>query len=97
MFTKLTEKILTRRTKIMNKKYCKESGIEIIPNVLGNNFDKEHKEEIKNLKESIEHYQAQLKKPAWKYTFDKEDSHQIARRMIANNQQRLEEIKSYYE
>ena len=81
----------------MNKKYCKESGIEIIPNVLGNNFDKEHKEEIKDLKESIEHYQAQLKKPAWKYTFDKQDSHQIARRMIANNQQRLKEIKSYYE
>ena len=57
----------------------------------------EHKEEINRLKASIKHYQDELQKPAWKYTFDKEDSHQIARRMIANNQQRLEEIKSYYE
>ena len=81
----------------MNKKYCKESGIEIIPNVLGNNFDKEHKEEIKDLKESIEHYRAQLKKPAWKYTFGKEDSHQIARRMIANNEKTRKEIESHYE
>ena len=60
-------------------------------------MDKEHKDQLKQLEDSTNHYKNQLKKPAWKYTFDKQDSHQIARRMIANNQQRLEEIKSYYE
>ena len=42
-----------------------------------------HSEEIKNLIESIEHYRVQLKRPVWKYTFDKEDSHDIAKRIIA--------------
>ena len=60
-------------------------------------MDKEHIDQLKQLEASTRHYKNQLKKPAWKYTFDKQDSHQIARRMIANNQQRLEEIKSYYE
>ena len=57
----------------------------------------EHKEEINRLKASIKHYQDELKKPAWKYTFGKEDSHQIARRMIANNEKTRKEIERHYE
>ena len=60
-------------------------------------MDKEYVDELKQLNASTRHYKKQLKAKPWKYTFGKEDSHQIARRMIANNQQRLEEIKSYYE
>jgi hypothetical protein len=66
--------------------------IEIIPNVLGKNFCREHQEEIKNLIESIEHYQVQLKRPVWKYTFDKEDSHDIAKRIIAREKKQLDEL-----
>ena len=57
----------------------------------------EHKEELLNLKLKINNYKDALKKPAWKYTFGKEDSHQIARRMIANNEKTRKEIESHYE
>ena len=87
---------LNMEKKIMNKKYCKETGIEILPNVLGKNFYKEHKEEIKNLIDSIEHYQAELKRPAWKYTFDLENSHQRAKRIIARDKKQLKRLESYY-
>ena len=57
----------------------------------------EHKEELLNLKLKINNYKDALKKPAWKYTFGKEDSYQIARRMIANNEKTRKEIESHYE
>ena len=60
-------------------------------------MDKEYVDELKQLNASIRHYKNQLKKPAWKYTFGKEDSHQIARRMIANNEKKRKEIESHYE
>ena len=59
-------------------------------------MDKEHEDELKQLNASTSHYKKQLKKPAWKYIFDKEDSHDIAKRMIANNEKRIKEIESYY-
>ena len=49
-------------------------------------MDKEHIDQLKQLEASTRHYKNQLKKPVWKYTFDKENSHDIARRMIANNE-----------
>ena len=49
-------------------------------------------DEIKILKASIKQYKQQLKKPAWKYTFDKENSHDIAKRIIANAEKKLQEI-----
>ncbi len=42
----------------------------------------EIKQEIKLLKESIAHYESELKRPVWNYKFDKEDSHTRARRLI---------------
>ena len=60
-------------------------------------MDKEHIDQLKQLQASTNHYKNQLKRPPWKYFFGKEDSHQIARRMIANNKKRMKEIKSYYE
>ena len=45
-------------------------------------MDKEHKDQLKQLEASTNHYKNQLKKPAWKYTFGKEDSHDIAKRII---------------
>jgi len=57
----------------------------------------EHKTEINRLKASIKHYEGALKKPAWKYTFDKEDSHDIAKRVIARDKKELEELESYYD
>ena len=59
-------------------------------------METEHKEELLNLKLKINNYKDALKKPAWKYTFGKEDSHDIAKRMIANNEKRIKEIESYY-
>ena len=49
----------------------------------------EHKTEINRLKESIKHYKQELKKPAWKYIFSNETSHQIAKRMIEKNEKEL--------
>ena len=57
----------------------------------------EHKTEINRLKESIKHYKQELKKPAWKYIFSNETSHQIAKRMIETNEKELKELESYYE
>jgi hypothetical protein len=57
----------------------------------------EHKEEIKMLKASIKHYESELKRPSWKYTFDLENSHQRARRIIARDKKQLKRLESYYE
>ena len=56
----------------------------------------EHKEEIKLLKASIKHYESELKRPAWKYTFDLENSHQRARRVISRDKKQLKRLESYY-
>ena len=56
----------------------------------------EHKEEIKLLKASIKHYEAELKRPSWKYTYDLENSHQRARRIIARDKKQLKRLESYY-
>ena len=55
-------------------------------------MDKETLDEVNILKASIKHYEQQLKRPAWKYTFDKEDSHDIAKRVIAKDKKELEKI-----
>ena len=60
-------------------------------------MDKEHIDQLKQLEASTRHYKNQLKKPAWKYTFGKEDSHDIAKRIIKQSEERIKEIKSYYE
>tara|TARA_Y100000816_G_C25841869_1_gene439949 strand:+ start:5 stop:226 length:222 start_codon:yes stop_codon:yes gene_type:complete len=60
-------------------------------------METEHKEELLNLKLKINNYKDALKKPAWKYTFGKEDSHDIAKRIIKQSEERIKEIKSYYE
>ena len=60
-------------------------------------MDKEYVDELKQLNASTRHYKKQLKAKPWKYFFSKEDSHDIARRMIANNEKRVKEIESYYE
>ena len=57
----------------------------------------EHKEEIKMLKASIKHYKAELKRPAWKYTFDKENSHDIAKRIIVRDKEELKKLENYYD
>ena len=60
-------------------------------------MDKEHVDEIKQLNASTRHYKKELKAKPFKFYFSKEDSHDIARRMIANNEKRVKEIESYYE
>ena len=60
-------------------------------------MDKEYVDELKQLNAAIRHYKKQLKAKPFKFYFSKEDSHDIARRMIANNEERVKEIKSYYE
>ena len=60
-------------------------------------MDKEYSDELKQLYASTRHYKQQLKVKPTKIYFSKEDSHDIARRMIANNEERVKEIKSYYE
>ena len=56
----------------------------------------EHKEELLNLKLKINNYKDALKKPAWKYTFGKEDSHDIAKRIISRDKEELKKLESYY-
>ena len=56
----------------------------------------EHKEELLNLKLKINNYKDALKKPAWKYTFDKENSHDIAKRIISRDKEELKKLESYY-
>ena len=53
---------------------------------------KEIVDAIKILKASIKQYEQQLKRPVWKYTFDKEDSHDIAKRIIARDKKELKKI-----
>ena len=60
-------------------------------------MDKEFVDELKQLNASTRHYKKQLKAKPFKFYFSKEDSHDIARRMIANNEERVKEIKSFYE
>ena len=60
-------------------------------------MDKEYVDELKQLNAAIRHYKKQLKAQPFKFYFSKEDSHDIARRVIAEKQKRVEEIKSYYE
>ena len=60
-------------------------------------MDKEYVDELKQLNAAISHYKKQLKAKPFKLYFSKEDSHDTARRMIAEKQKRVEEIKSYYE
>ena len=60
-------------------------------------MDKEHVDELKQLSASNRHYNQQLKVKPFKFYFSKEDSHDIARRIIARNEERVKEIKSYYE
>ncbi len=60
-------------------------------------MDKEFVDELKQLNASTRHYKKQLKAKPFKFYFSKEDSHDIARRMIANNEKRVKEIKSFYE
>ena len=60
-------------------------------------MDKEHVDELKQLSASNRHYNQQLKVKPFKFYFSKEASHDIARRVIAEKQKRVEEIKSYYE
>ena len=55
-------------------------------------MDKETLDEVNILKASIKSYEQQLKRLAWKYTFDKEDSHDIAKRVIARDKKELEKI-----
>ena len=59
-------------------------------------MDKEHKDQLKQLEASTNHYKNQLKKPAWKYTFGKEDSHDIAKRIISRDKEELKKLESYY-
>ena len=55
-------------------------------------MDKETLDEVNILKASIKHYEQQLKRPAWKYTFDKEDSHDIAKRIFDRDKKKLKKI-----
>jgi len=55
-------------------------------------LDQEIVDAIKILKASIKQYEQQLKRPVWKYTFDKEDSHDIAKRIIAREKKELNEL-----
>ena len=56
-------------------------------------IDQEDRDEINRLKASIEHYEADLKRPAFKFFFGVEDSHDIARRRIAADKKELEAIE----
>ena len=60
-------------------------------------MDKEYVDELKQLNASTSHYKKQLKAKPFKFYFGKEDSHDIARRMIANNEKTRKEIESHYE
>tara|TARA_R100000742_G_C4221450_1_gene45133 strand:+ start:413 stop:595 length:183 start_codon:yes stop_codon:yes gene_type:complete len=57
----------------------------------------EIKDEIKSLKESIAHYESELKRPVWNYMFDKEDSHTRARRLIKVKTKQLIQLESWYQ
>ena len=57
----------------------------------------EIKQEIKLLKESIAHYESELKRPVWNYKFDKEDSHTRAKRLIKFHKEELKKLESWYQ
>jgi hypothetical protein len=57
-----------------------------------NNMDKETLYEINILKASIKSYEQQLKKPPFKFIFGEEDSHDIAKRIIARDKKELKKI-----
>ena len=57
----------------------------------------EIKAEIKSLKESIAHYESELKRPVWNYMFDKEDSHTRAKRLIKVKTKQLIQLESWYQ
>ena len=60
------------------------------------NMDQEGLAELKRLKASIKHYENQLKRPAFKFIFGKEDSHDIAKRIIARDKKELKELLDIY-
>ena len=57
-----------------------------------NNMDKETLYEVNILKASIKSYEQQLKKPPFKFIFGEEDSHDIAKRIIARDKKELKKI-----
>ena len=60
-------------------------------------METEHKEELLNLKLKINNYKDALKKPAWKYTFGKEDSHDIAKRIIKQSEERIKAFPEHFQ
>jgi len=60
-------------------------------------MEEEHKALIKHYNSIIEHYKSELKRPVWKYTFDKEDSHIIAKRVIKNSEEEIKDIMRHYD
>ena len=60
-------------------------------------MEEEHKALIKHYKSIIEHYKSELKRPVWKYTFGKEDSHIIAKRVIKNSEEEIKDIMRHYD
>ncbi len=57
-----------------------------------NNMDKETLYEVNILKASIKNYEQQLKEPPFKFIFGEEDSHDIAKRIIARDKKELKKI-----
>jgi uncharacterized protein YlaI len=57
----------------------------------------EHKTEIKDLKNTIKHYKDVLKNKPFRYFFDKENTHDIARRIIKRSKKEIKNIESSYE
>jgi hypothetical protein len=56
------------------------------------NMDKETLDEVNILKASIKKYEDDLKRPPFKFIFGKEDSHDIAKRVITRDKKELEKI-----
>ena len=59
-------------------------------------IDPEHKDRIKEIVSGIEHYKQTLNKPPFKLIFEKEDSHNVANRMIKNYNIELDAIITLY-
>ena len=56
-------------------------------------IDQETKNEISRIEANIKHYEGDLKRPPTKFIFGKEDSHDIARRIIASDKKELAAIE----
>ena len=56
-------------------------------------IDQETRDEVNRLKASIKHYEADLNRPATKFIFRVEDSHDIARRKITADKKELAAIE----